>query len=182
MLIVGVQAQHTALHLVHDVGRGGIHGIHETVGQGPVLGQQLAEIVQLLLRGQTAEEQQPDDLFEHEAVIAVRLVDDLVDVHTPVDQFARNGDDLPLLILAVAHNVADVGQACQHTGAIRIAQAPFDPQPLAGLRVDVVVGKILFTERPHRLRIQSCHLCMGKIHARIPLSVPITYTFPCHPP
>ena len=33
-VVVGVQAQHTALHLVHDIGRGGIHGIHKAVRQG----------------------------------------------------------------------------------------------------------------------------------------------------
>lgn len=58
-----------------------------------------SEIVQLLLGGQAAEQQQPDDLFKHKAVIAVSLIHDLVDVHAAVNQTARNGNDMPLLIL-----------------------------------------------------------------------------------
>ena len=86
VLVVGVHAQHTALHLVHDVGRGCVHGVHEAVGQGPVLGQDVAERVQLRLGGQAAEQQQPDHFFKDEAVVAVGFVHDLIDVHPAVDQ------------------------------------------------------------------------------------------------
>ena len=149
VVVVGVHPQHTALHLVHDVGRGRVHGVHKAVGQGAVLGQDLAEAVQLGLVGQAAEQQQPDHFFKDEAVVAVGLLHDLGDVDAPVDQPARDRDDMAFLILAVAHNVADVGQAGQHAGAVRVAQAPLDAQPLAGLGVDVVVGQILLTEGLH---------------------------------
>ena len=178
MLVVGIQAQHAPLHLVHNIGRRSIHGIHKTIGQGAVLCQQLAEIVQLLLGGQAAEQQQPDDLFKHKAVVAVGLIHDLVDVHAAVDQTARNGNDMPFLILFVAHNVTDIGQACQHTGTIRVAQAALDTETLTRLRVDVVVCQILFTQRPHGLRVQRRYFCMGIVHARIPLSlISLLYTF-----
>ncbi len=52
VLIVGVQAQHATLQLIHNVGRGGIHGVHKALRQGAVLCQDLTEIVQLLLGGQ----------------------------------------------------------------------------------------------------------------------------------
>ena len=94
-------------------------------------------------------------------------VHDLIDVHAAVDQTTRNGNDMPLLILFVAHNVTDIGQACQHTGAIRVAQAALDTETLTRLRVDVVVCQILFTQRPHGLRIQRRYFCMGIVHARI---------------
>ena len=32
-VVVGVQAQHTALQLVHDIGRGGVHSVHKAVRQ-----------------------------------------------------------------------------------------------------------------------------------------------------
>ena len=78
---------------------------------------------------------------------------------------------VPRRVLFIADDVTNVGQACQHTGAIRIAQAALDPQPLTGLRVDVVVGNVLFAECLHRLRVQRCHFCMLIVHAQIPLSV-----------
>ena len=180
MLIIRVKAQHAALQLIHDIGRGGVHGVHEAFRQGAVLCQDLTEIVQLLPVGQTAEQQQPDHLFKHKAVIAVGLVHDLVDVHTAVDQLAGSGDHMAFLIFFIAHNVADVGQAGQHTGAIRVAQAALDPQTLARLRIDVVVGNIFLTQSPHRVRVQRCHLRMCKIHKGNSPFILFIY-FPAHP-
>ena len=167
-VVVGVQAQHAALQLVHDIGRGGVHGVHEAVRQGAGLCQDLAEIVQLLPGGQAAEQQQPDHFLKHEAVVAVSLVHDLVDVDAPVDQLAGGGDHMAFLILFVAHNVTDVGQAGQHAGAIRVAQAALDPQPLAGLRVDVVVCDVLLAQGTHGRRVQRCHFCVCKVHRSAP--------------
>ena len=180
VLIIRVKAQHAALQLIHDIGRGGVHGVHEAFRQGAVLCQDLTEIVQLLPVGQTAEQQQPDHLFKHKAVIAVGLVHDLVDVHTAVDQLAGSGDHMAFLILFIAHNVADVGQAGQHTSAIRVAQAALDPQTLARLRIDVVVGNIFLTQSPHRVRVQRCHLRMCKIHKGNSPFILFIY-FPAHP-
>ena len=182
MLIVGIQAQHTALHLVHHVGRRRVHGVHEAIGQCAVLGQQRTEIVQLGLGGQTAEQQQPDDLLKDEAVVAVGFFHDLLDVDTAVDQLAGDGDDMPLLVLFVADDVAHVGQACQHTGAIRIAQAALDPQPLAGLRVDVVVCDVLLAQGTHGRRVQCCHFCVCKIHRSAPFRLLLLIlSDPVHP-
>ena len=129
-----------------------------------MLGQDLTEIVQLLLRGQAAEQQQPDHFFKHEAVVAVSFLHDLVDGHTAVDQLAWDGDDVALLILLVTHDIADVGQASQHTCAVRVAQAALDAQPLAGLGVDVVVRHVLFAQSTHGGGVQSRHFRMCKIH------------------
>ena len=137
VLIIRVKAQHAALQLIHDIGRGGVHGVHEAFRQGAVLCQDLTEIVQLLPVGQTAEQQQPDHLFKHKAVIAVGLVHDLVDVHTAVDQLAGSGDHMAFLILLITHNVTDIGQASQNAGAVRVAQAALDAQPITRLRVDL---------------------------------------------
>ena len=111
VLVVGVQAQHATLQLIHNVGGGGIHGIHKALRQSAMLGQDLAEIVQLFLGGQTAEQQQPDHFLKHEAVVAISFLHDLVDVDAAVDQLAGGGDHMSFLILFVAHNVTHVGQA-----------------------------------------------------------------------
>ena len=87
---------------------------------------------------------------------------------------------MAFLILFIAHNVADVGQAGQHTGAIRVAQAALDPQTFARLRIDVVVGNIFLTQSPHRVRVQRCHLRMCKIHKGNSPFILFIY-FPAHP-
>ena len=71
---------------------------------------------------------------------------------------------MTLLILFVAHNITDIGQTGQNTGAVRVAQAALDAKALAGFGVDIVVGKIFLTQRLHRVGIQSCHFRMRKIH------------------
>ena len=164
VLVVGVQAQHTTLQLIHNVGGGGIHGIHKALWQGTVLCQDLAKIIQLLLGRQAAEQQQPDHFLKHEAVVAVGLLHDLVDVDASVDQLAGGGDHMSFLILFVAHNVTHVGQAGQHAGAVRVAQTALDAQTLTGLGVDVVVGNVLLAQGPHRGGVQGRHFCMCKIH------------------
>ena len=181
-VVVGVQAQHAALQLVHNIGRGGVHGVHKTVRQGAGFCQDLAEIVQLLPGGQATEQKQPDHFLKHEAVVAVSLVHDLVDVDAPVDQLAGGGDHMTLLILFVAHNVTDVGQTGQHAGAIRVAQAALDPQPLAGLRVDVVVCDVLLAQGTHGRRVQRCHFCVCKVHRSAPFRLLLLIlSDPVHP-
>ena len=157
VLIIRVKAQHAALQLIHDIGRGGVHGVHEAFRQGAVLCQDLTEIVQLLPVGQAAEQQQPNHLFKHKAVVAVGLVHDLVDVDAAVDQLAGSGDHMAFLILLITYNVADIGQASQNAGAVRVAQAALDAQTLTRLRVDVVIGHIFLTQRPHRVLVQCSH-------------------------
>ena len=137
------------MHLVHDVGRGGVHGVHKALGQVPVFGQDLPEVFQLLFVGQAAEQQQPDHFLKHKAVVAVGLIHDLIDVDAAVNQPAGNRDDMAFLVFAVAHNVTDIGQARQDAGAIRVSQAALDAQPLAGLGVNIVVGQILLAEGLH---------------------------------
>ena len=182
VLVVGIQAQHTTLQLIHNVGGGGIHGIHKALRQSAMLGQDLAEIIQLLPGRQTAEQQQPDHFLKHETVVAVGLLHDLVDVDAAVDQLARGGDHMSFLILFVAHNVTHVGQAGQHAGAVRVAQTALDAQTLTGLGVDVVVGNVLLAQGPHRGGVQGRHFCMCKIHGGSLLSSGsyflLSHTFP----
>ena len=64
---------------------------------------------------------------------------------------------MALLVLLVTHNVADIGQACQHAGAVRVAQTALDAQPLAGLGVDVVVRHVLLAQGAHGVGVQGRH-------------------------
>ena len=97
--------------------------------------QQLAELGVLLLRGQGAEQQQPDDLLKHETVMGVGLGGQRVNVDAAVDQAARNGHDGAVLLLVIADNVGNVRDAGQHAGAVQIAQAALDAHLIRQMRV-----------------------------------------------
>ena len=143
-LVVAVEREHAAGHLIHNVGTGRAqqHVLDEMLGQIVVLGDDLLEFFQLALFRQAAEQKQPADLLEDEAVVLVGLPHQLVQVHAPVDQAARGGNNLARRALFVAHNITDVGQARQHAGAVRVAQAPLDSQPFTGLGINVVIFQI----------------------------------------
>ena len=95
--------------------------------------QQLAELGILLLRGQRAEQQQPDDLLKHEAVVGIGLGGQRVDVDAAVDQPTRNGRDGAVRALVVADDVRYIRDAGQH--AVQIAQAALDAHLVRQMRV-----------------------------------------------
>ena len=97
--------------------------------------QQLAELGILLLRGQRAEQQQPDDLLKHEAVVGVGCGGQRVNVDAAVDQPARNGRDGAVRALVVADDVRYIRDAGQHAGAVQIAQAALDAHLIRQMRV-----------------------------------------------
>ena len=118
--------------------------------------QQLAELGVLLLRGQGAEQQQPDDLLKHEAVMGVGLGGQRVNVDAAVDQTARNGHDGAVLLLVIADNVGNVRDAGQHAGAVQIAQAALDAHLIRQMRVKGgVVFQIFVAEQLKLIRLQG---------------------------
>ena len=118
--------------------------------------QQLAELGVLLLRGQGAEQQQPDDLLKHEAVMGVGLGGQRVNVDAAVDQAARNGHDGAVLLLVIADNVGNVRDAGQHAGAVQIAQAALDAHLIRQMRVKGgVVLHIFVAEQLKLIRLQG---------------------------
>ena len=118
--------------------------------------QQLAELGVLLLRGQGAEQQQPDDLLKHEAVMGVGLGGQRVNVDAAVDQAARNGHDGAVLLLVIADNVGNVRDAGQHAGAVQIAQAALDAHLIRQMRVKGgVVLQIFVAEQLKLIRLQG---------------------------
>ena len=118
--------------------------------------QQLAELGVLLLRGQGAEQQQPDDLLKHEAVMGVGLGSQRVNVDAAVDQAARNGHDGAVLLLVIADNAGNVRDAGQHAGAVQIAQAALDAHLIRQMRVKGgVVFQIFVAEQLKLIRLQG---------------------------
>ena len=60
---------------------------------------------------------------EAEPVLAHKAVHQVVEVNAPVDELALHGETLTVLHI-VAQHVADLGDACQNTGAVSVAQTP----------------------------------------------------------
>ncbi len=167
---VAVHGQHAAGHLVHQVGGRGVqdHVIGKAPGQFPVVFQQFAELGVLLPVRQRAEQQKPDHFLKHEAVMIVGLGGQGVDVDAPVDQPPRNGHNVPLVVAVIPDNAGYIGDAGQHAGAVQVAQAALDPQPVGhpGVQVGVVL-QVFMAEQFHFLRLQSRYV--GIIHGQTPL-------------
>ena len=144
VVVIGIQRQNAARHLVHDIRRRRLHDhvLGKVLGQLAVSLQHLLERSQLVRRGQAAEQKQPDDLLEYEAVLRVCRTDDLFHINAPVDELAVRWHAFAVHKV-VANDVADVCQPRQNAGAIRVPQASLDPQPFAGFRVDEVIFEIL---------------------------------------
>ena len=63
---------------------------------------------------------------------------------------------MSFLILFVAHNVTHVGQAGQHAGAVRVAQAALDAHLIRQMRVKGgVVFQIFVAEQLKLIRLQG---------------------------
>ena len=123
--VVGVQGQHRAGQLVHHVvaGCGEDHVLGEVGGQLPVIGQDAAELLQLLPGGQAAEHQQIRRLLVAEPAHTGEAVDELLHVDAAVVQPAGGGHLFPILH-DVALHVADEGDPGHHSGAVMVAQPP----------------------------------------------------------
>ena len=118
--------------------------------------QQLAELGVLLLRGQRAEQQQPDDLLKHKAVVGVGLGGQRVNVDAAVDQPARDGRDGAVRLLVIANDVGHVRDAGQYAGAVQIAQAALDAHLIRQMRIQRgVMLHILIAEQVQFIRLQS---------------------------
>ena len=158
VLVVAVHGQHASRHLVHQVRRRRVqdHVVGKALRQLAVVLQQLAELSVLLLRGQGAEQQQPDDLLKHEAVMGVGLGGQRVNVDAAVDQTARNGHDGAVLLLVIADNAGHVRDAGQHTGAVQIAQTALDAHLVCQMRVKGgVMFQIFVAEQLKLIRLQG---------------------------
>ncbi len=123
VLVVGVQRQHAAGQLVHDVPAGVLHDhvFRKAVGQLSCAVHDLVEAVQLTVGGQIAHEQQVGDLFIAKGPGLAVGLDDLRKLNAAVIQLAGDGD--PHAVFDhVAQNGADAGHADGHAGAVGVSQ------------------------------------------------------------
>ena len=144
VLVVGIQREHGACELVHDVvGRRLHHHIHHEAGRKwAVHGEIVVEGLELVGCRELAEEQQIDRLLIAEAAVLLRALDEVADVVAAVDQLA--GDRLHLaLIDHIAVDVTDVGDACEHARPIGTAQTALDME----LGIQRLVDARIFAQR-----------------------------------
>ena len=137
--IVGVQAQHAARQLVHDVVAGVAHdhALGEPLRQLPRLVHDLVEVGQLASGGQIAHQQQVGHLLEAEGARRAVRLHDVRQLDAPVVQTARRGEALAVLHQIALH-AAHLGDAHQHAGAVAVAQTQLHVAPVV-IRADGIL-------------------------------------------
>jgi len=138
-VVEGIQSQHAAGQLIHDVTAGRLenHVLGEGVGHRPGGGEDAHELLLLLLARQMAQQQQIGDLLVAEgAVFPVRL-DDVLYADAAVVEFAGHRHAHAVLH-AVALDAADLADTDDDTGAVGVSEASLDVLILKGLRRDGV--------------------------------------------
>ena len=124
VLIIGIHSQDRPGQLVHNIGgrRFDDHILPEIARHFPAVGKQLAIAVQLLLGGQTAEQQQPSGFLITEAILCNTAGHQVPDIHATVSQTSFLRRALPLVDHVAVH-VADQCESGHHTAAILVAQS-----------------------------------------------------------
>ena len=114
--------------------------------QGHVLEDQVLEGLELLRVRQAPGKQQEADFLVAAALLGHDGVHEVLDFVAPEKEFSVNRHELAVRVAVVAHDVADVGQAHQHAGAVLVAQAPLDVEFLEQFRVDACAALHLVGE------------------------------------
>ena len=152
LVVVAEQRQDGPLHGVHQVSGGRLHNNvpEEVGGQGPVGCQLHAEVLELLRRGQFAEQQQIGRLLKGEPAPLGGALDDLPAVDAAVVQDTVGRRDV-LTVGGVGDHVVGLdfrhaGQAGQNAPSILVTQAPLYIVFLVETGVDEVLFLPLFLQ------------------------------------
>ena len=150
LVVVAGHGEHAPGQGVHHVAAGGFqdHVPHEVGGQAAVERQLLVESFQLVGGGQLAEHQKISGLLKTKPLVPYKPAGELLYRVAPVVQFALTGHLFAVHHLA-ADDLADLGEAGQHAGAVQVAQTAFDVVAHVVVLVDLVVGQ---TDRRQRLQ------------------------------
>lgn len=145
LLVIGIEGQHAARQLIHDIRRGRLHNhiLNKIFRELAALGQGLRKGCELRLRGQRAEQEQPGNLFIAEAVLRFAAMHQIEQIYPAVNQAAGHRYALSVADIIALH-VADTGEPCHNACAILVAQAALDGITLEVGRVDgVIFAKLL---------------------------------------
>ena len=123
----GVEGQHRAAQLVHDVPGGVLENqvLGEIVGQSHVVIEEVLEHVQFLGVGQAAQQQQKRRFFKTEAVFLAVALHQLRNFVAGIGEVAFHGNPLAVEN-GVTEDVAHFGVADHDAGAVGIAQTALD--------------------------------------------------------
>lgn len=139
---IGIQREDAPSQFVHNVVRGRLHdGVHQkSRRQLPACTERAGHDLQLLGIRQHAEQQQVDHFLKDVAVFPFGVLDQVIDIITPVNQLSRNGLAFSFVHYIAVH-VTNPRNSGDHTGAVRIAQATLDIKSLVVFRFNC---RILF--------------------------------------
>ena len=131
ILVEGIELQHAAREDVHDVVAFQFDDMQDgLLLERHVVEDQVLEGLELLGVRKAAGEQQEADLLVAETLLGHQGVHEVLDFVAPEIEASLGRHDGAVLLALIAHNVADVGQADQHAGAVFVAQAALDVQLL----------------------------------------------------
>ena len=99
------------------------------------MNEQLAEIHELFLLGQLAEEQEVNNLLKAEAVVLADAGNDVIDVVAAVIQLAVTGNQLSVYHFVLLDG-GNVGQTRQNALAVDVAQTALDVELAVERSVD----------------------------------------------
>ena len=120
----GLGSKHAARQNVHDVGALKIDEVDDgAVVERHVVVEEFAEGREFLLVGQVAREQEVGYLLKAEPLLFEQGRNEVVEFVATVEEFAFRGLQFAVGVALVAHHIADVGEAHEHTGAVVVAQA-----------------------------------------------------------
>ncbi len=137
--IIGIQREHAAGELVHDVvaRRLDDHILGKPFRQDARCGQDGIVAPQLLFRRQMAKKQQVGHLFVAKGSLCLMRFHQVHDVDAPVEELARFGRRHAVNHLITAH-AADLGDARDDARAVGIAQAALDALVIKLLRTNLI--------------------------------------------
>ena len=118
IVVKRVQRENIARQFIHDIRAGRLenHVLGKSQRQLAIGGQKPTEPIQLRRGGQLAENQQIGHFLKAITLIMEESVDQIIDGYSTVKQTAFDRDAV-IVIHDIGKNLADFGQADQHTGA-----------------------------------------------------------------
>ena len=106
------------------------------------MGQKVPKAGQLRLGGQGAEQEQVGGLLIAKAALGHEAANEVLNIDASIDELAVHRDLLSVLDI-VAADVADLGDARHHAGAVSVAQAALDAIALIHRRIYFVILSVL---------------------------------------
>ena len=129
ILVESIELHHAAREDVHDVVPLQLDDVQDgLLLKRHVVDDQVLECLELLRVRQAAGQEQEADFLIAETLLGHDGVHEVLDLIAPEIELTLDGLDGAVVLALVAHDVTDVGQSDQHTGAVFVTKTALDVQ------------------------------------------------------